>query len=229
MANPNYLTTGPQNTGDGAVIAQRADRQGGTIVSELHGRYYEQNYRGNMYTGGVIALTAINNATYTLATTGATATPLVGLYNPSTSNVNCVILLATLGITITAATSTGGGPYVWVFSLGNSAVSTGSAPINCKTLLASGSQAKVFGAAALTGMTGTLAALRGSGLAGGSAGGYSQVDTAVGFSPALGGTALEDIGGSIIVPPGGVLSLTATTTPAAHSAVSGLVWEEVPV
>ena len=32
-----------------------------------------------------------------------------------------------------------------------------------------------------------------------------------------------------IAPPGGVLALLATTTPVAHSASSGLVWEEVPL
>jgi hypothetical protein len=44
---------------------------------------------------------------------------------------------------------------------------------------------------------------------------------------ALGAQELFD--GSVIVPPGGVIALLATTTPAAHSAVSALVWEEVPV
>jgi len=40
-------------------------------------------------------------------------------------------------------------------------------------------------------------------------------------------SSIEYIEGAIIVPPGGVLALLATTTPVAHSAASGLLWEEV--
>lgn len=226
MNSFTQLLVGPQVTSDGANPILRGGKSGEAIVQELHGRFYEQCYRGNTYRGGMTTLTSISNATFTIATTGVTATPIVGLYNPSTSLVNAVILQAILGITLTSLTATGGGPFLWAYSLGNGAVSTGSTPINSKTLVASGSACKVFGGAALTGMTGVLAALVGSALCGGASYNVSEVATAAGFmTPQM--SDVENFDGSLIVPPGGVLALLATTTPVAHSAVSGLVWEEV--
>lgn len=207
----------------------RMGNQGDALVSELHGRFYEQAYRGNLYFGGTTSLTAINNATFTTATTGVTATPIVGLYNPlSNAATNLVVLQATLAATITALTATGGGPYVWMVSTGNNAISTGNTPYNRKTLTAAGSFAKVFGGAALTGMTGTLAAMAGSALGGGQYSNASFVGTAAG-PPALLAGFVENLDGSLIVPPGGVLALMATTTPVAHSVTASLLWEEVPI
>jgi hypothetical protein len=217
---------GPQILGDGASQTLRLGRLAELVVQELHGRFYEQTYRTNVFTGGMTALTSIANATFTTATTGVTATPIVGLWNPANSPVNCVILQANLAMTITALAATGGGPYVWMYSIGNAAISTGNVPVNRKSLLAAGSQAKVFGGAALTGMTGTLAGLFGSALGGGSASNQSFTATAASMQTSLAGF-VENFDGSLIVPPGGVIGLFATTTPVAHSAVSGLLWEEV--
>jgi hypothetical protein len=218
---------GPQTLQDGATVNLRTGKGGDAIVSELHGRFYEQNYRGNLYSGGLVALTSINNATFTVATTGATATPIAGVWNPSTSGVNLVILQAVLGITLTALTAGGGGPFAWMASVGNTAITTGSIPTNRKTLAAAGAQAKVFGGTALTGMTGALAVFAGSALGGGTPVNSSQVYTVAGVPQLF--AYVENIDGSIIVPPGAVVAIMATTTPIAHSAVSALVWEEVPV
>jgi hypothetical protein len=219
---------GPQVLQDGVSQPFRQGKGAELVVQELHGRFYEQTYRGNVYRGGMTALTSIANATFTIATTGATATPIVGLWNPLTSPVNLVILQAQLATVLSALTATGGGPFVWMGAAGNSVISTGNVPINSKTLNAYGSYAKVFGGAALTGMTGTLAAVVGSGIASGPAYSISSIGTAAGFMTPYTAT-VENFDGSLIVPPGGVLALMAVTTPVAQSAVSGIVWEEVPL
>lgn len=218
---------GPSSVGDGVDLDIRMGRQGDQIVSELHGRFYEQAFRSAIFTGGMTT-TAINNATFTSATTGATATPILGLWNPMSSGVNCVLIQAQLAVTMSALQATGGGPYVWMVATGNNAISTGAVPYNTKTLAASGSLTKNMSGAALTGMTGTLAIMRGSSLGGGSASNAAFLGTAVAMQSTLFGF-VENFDGSIIVPPGGVLALMATTTPVAHSAASGLIWEEVPV
>lgn len=218
---------GPQVLSDGVPGAGRAGRSGEQIFQELHGRFYEQNLRGVLFSGGM-ALTAITNTTYTTGTLGATCTPIVGIYNPSTSPVNCVVLQAILGVVVTAATSTGAGPYVWASSIGNTAVSTGTTPLNLKTLVASGSYAKDMCGIALTAQTNALTVKRGSSLSGGSALNYSFVATAAG-PVTIGVGTVENIDGGFIVPPGGILALLATTTPVAHSAVSGIIWEEVAI
>lgn len=213
---------------DGAPNELRLGRLNDLIVSELHGRYYEQAYRGNLYSGGM-GLTSISNATFTSATTGATATPIAGVWNPPSSGVNLVILRAYLGITVTNATNTGTGPFVWMSSVGNLAISTGNTPFSRKTLTAGGSVTKDMSGVALTGLTNAIAVRNASGLNGGSGAGFSFVGTAVGQVTFASGINEENLEGCFIVPPGGVLGLFGTTTGVAHSAVSGILWEEVPV
>jgi len=74
---------GVQNAAEGSDIGARMGRQGDLITSDLHGRYYEQTYRGNMYgiTGGLTTTTAAGAATFT------------GLLvvNPASSGVNLVV------------------------------------------------------------------------------------------------------------------------------------------
>lgn len=218
---------GPSSVGDGVSIGVRMGRQADLIVSEYHPQFYETNFRGNLYSGGMTT-TAINNATFTSATTGATATPIAGLWNPMSSGVNLVMVQAVLGVTLTALTATGGGPFVWMVSTGNSAITTGAAPLNRKTLLTGGSYTKNLCGAACTGMTGALSIIGCSLLAGGAAYNISNISTAAGFM--TGFVAYDEIfNGDLIVPPGGVIALMATTTPVAHSASSKLIWEEVPV
>src|SRR6266404_9272862 len=219
MAVPIQGQVGPQALADGATATLRIGKSAEQIVQELHGRFYEQAYRNALFMGGMTALTSINNATFTTGTLGATETPIVGVWNPGTSTVNLVILQAVLGMTITALINTGGGPYVWAVSTGNNALTLGNAPVNRKTLAASGSQAKVFGGAALTGLTNNMVVAIGSSLGGGRFSNINGPDTAVGWSTLMQGS-VENFDGSLIVPPGAVLALLATTTPVAHSAVS---------
>jgi hypothetical protein len=217
-----------QSISPGLQAPARAGQLGDLIVSELHGRFYEQAYRGSLFKGGS-TLTAINAATFTSATTGATATPLATLYNPSGSTVNCVLLQATLAITTTALTATGGGPFVWMISAAAGPISTGSQPFNMRTLTATGAQGRYVQInTALTGMSGTLAVAFGSALGGGSSYNTSFVGTAAGMQTVLMGF-VENFDGQIIVPPNAVLTLMATTTPVAQSATTSLLWEEVPL
>jgi len=227
LQNAVAAGVGPQSASPGALINSRAGQLGDMIVSELQGRLYEQTYRGNKFVSGLAALTAITNATFTVATLGATCTPILGVWNPGTSTVNLVIAQATLAAAITALTATGGGPYVWCGSTGNNALTLGSAPFSRKTLAAAGSQAKNMSGVALTGLTNNLVAMFGSALGGGSSSNASFVGTAAGMQTTLQGF-VENFDGSLIVPPGGVLALLATTTPVAHSAVGSIVHDEVP-
>jgi hypothetical protein len=200
---------------------------GAQRTSDAHGRFTDATLAGRVFMGGS-TLVAINNATFTIATTGATATPIIGLWNPLVSGKYLSVLQAQLATIMTALQATGPGGYVWTVSSGNGAISTGSTPVNAGTLQAAGSIAKFYPGTALTGMTGALIPLRGSGLGGGSSYNAALLGTAAGFQTQQ-ITVTENIDGSITVPPGGVLALLATTTPVAHSCVPGIVWEEMPM
>lgn len=216
---------GPGIYGDGVTPPMRQGKTGEQIVQELHGRFYEQNYRGALFSCGM-GFTSISNATFTVGGIGATTTPIVGVWNPATSLVNLVILQATLGVGVTALQATGAGPFVWCMSTGNAALTLGAAPLNRKTLVLAGSSAKDMTALALTGITNPLVQRFASGLGGGSNVQAAFLQTQAGaVTPMV--TSVEPIDGAIIVPPGGVLALLSAATGVAHSASSGLLYEEV--
>jgi hypothetical protein len=225
---------GPQIVQDGAFNEFRLGRTAEQIVQELHGRFYEQAYRGVLFSGGMTT-TSISNATFTTAdannatlATAATSTPICGIYNPSTSTVNAVILQATLSLVNSAATETGLGGLVWVAYTGNSAISTGSNPVNRKTLVALGSQCKNLAGVALTGLASVSTGIMAASALSQPFNNFSFVGTAAG-APTFYPASVENIDGSIIVPPGGVLGLFCVTTPVAWSAAASLLWEEVAI
>jgi hypothetical protein len=210
-----------------AVVALTGNWSSAQRVIDAHSRFEDAALRGALFNGGM-TLTSISNATFSFtSTTGATATPIVGLYNPPSSLVTLVILQAVLGVTMTNVTATGPGPYVWVKSAGNSAVSTGTLGVNSKTLVTGGGTGLFHAGNALTGLTNALTFLRASSLFGGSAENVSFVATAVAMQTQQ-QAAVENIDGSITVPPGGVVALMSTATGVAHSAASGILWAEVP-
>ena len=91
------IQTGPQGVtqslSPSSQVPQRAGQLGETTVSQLHGRYYEQAYRRNIF------FAANQAATTTTAGLAQTYTGLV-LENPVGSPVNISILRVGYGLTI---------------------------------------------------------------------------------------------------------------------------------
>ena len=225
------LQTGPAQYSKGSVAATRGGNLGDLIASELHGRFYEQNYQGNLFSIGCMpattaAPTPLSAATILLT---ASAQPIVGLWNPLNSLVNAVILQAMLVDVINNVTSVAPGSFVWAASLGNSSLTAGLSPWNRKTLSQSGSQVKGFSlstASLLTGLTNNLVIFDAaefnvaSGL---------LTTTVAASTPTPSVSGIANIDGNIIVPPGGVLALLNTVSSITHSVTARLLWEEVPV
>lgn len=225
----NQVVVGEQrNSPSSTPVTARGGRDGDQIVSNLHGRLYEQNYNGRVFSDGLATVQAITAATYNISTLGATCTPIAGLYNPSTSGVNAVLSHAVLSTIKTALQNTGCGPFFWATSIGNSAISTGNNPLNRKTLVASGSMCKGMSGVALTGLTNNLTVRGASALHGGSSSLAAFLETQAG-SASWHESSKEQLEGEFIIPPGGVIALLAGSAPVAVSASSMLVWEEVPV
>jgi hypothetical protein len=219
MPVANWLTTK-----QGIPLQQLGGGYGDAQVSELHGRFYEQTARGNVYSIGSGA-TALSANTITLT---ATSTPIVGVWNPPTSTVNLVMLQCAAQVYInTLTTPVGSGPLVLASSIGNNVITTGSAPFNRKTMASSGSQAKGFpGGVALTGLTTNLVIFDSADIANTTVVTHGTV-TAVTAQGSFGG--VHNFDGSLIVPPGGVLALYNTTSTTTCSVASRLMWEEVPL
>ena len=188
----------------GTTPALRQGNLGDLILSELHGRYYETNYRRALFTAATQAATA---------TTVALATTYTGLCisNPVGSSVNLVlnkvgialsvapVAIAPIGIMVgynsgtNVTHTTPGTPRSLFFGSG----STGTALVDTSSTLPT---APVLVHPLMTGFT--PAALPSS------------------------GPALIDLEGAIILPPGAYAAIYSLTT------VTGLFsfqWEEVPV
>ena len=214
-----------QSLGVGSAnVPFRQGQLGEMVVSELNGRFYEQAYRGNLYSAGTLAVNALSANTITLTNS---TTPILGVYNPTTSTANLVILQASLQCFINSLTSGAGpGAFVWAWSVGNTAVSTGTAPLNRKTMVAAGSQAKGMVNTALTGLTNNLVIYEGADFQAPAGVTYTTIGS-TSVSVPIGG--VQNFDGSLIVPPGGVLALLNTTSCITFSVVGRLLWEEVPL
>lgn len=211
-----------QNQADGAFVTARFGRQGDQMTSLLHGRFYEQTYRGNLFSNGNVGLVALSANTISL---NATTTPILGVFNPFGSGVNVAILQASLSAGINNTASTGPGAFVWATSTGNTVISTGSTPFS-RFLGGTAGKAKGMAGVALTGLTNNLVVAHAADFPSPNVITTTVVPTTV-TTPMSNATLQID--GSIIVPPGGVLALLNTVSTITISVYGRLVWEEVPV
>lgn len=215
---------GPSLSSDGVQsMPMRQCKTGEQLVSELHGRFYEQTYRAGMFSNG-ITLTALAANCISL---GAGGTPILGVYNPGTSSVNVVVAQASIRCMInTVTTPVGAGGFVWASSVGNNAVSTGTAAFNRKTLASSGGQAKGMAFVAMTGQTNALVVFEAADFSSPTGLTYGTIaNTAT--QTDFGG--VQNFDGSLIVPPGGLLGLLNTVSTTTMSVMGRLMWEEVPL
>lgn len=209
-----------QSLSPGSAANIRMGQQNDIIVSELHGKYYEQCYRGAVFSVGMTS-TALSANTITLT---ASTTPILGVWNPASSTVNLEIIKAKVLITAAGNSAVAPGAFVWATSTGNSAITTGLTPLNRKTLTQVGSQAKGFNiTTALTGLTNNLV------IQGVAAFGTLVAAQGATASPIISGDAEETPDGAWIVPPGGVLAVLNTVSTTTVSVASMLSWIEVPI
>ena len=178
-------------------------------TSQSFAQYYDANVRGNVYTFGISNTPLVStNAVATGVT--ATSRPVIGLWNDVGTGKNLVVLNATVVAATVDNSAVAPGGFTWYKDVAETVISTGSTPVNCSTLASSGSVAKAFAmSTALTGLVGSLSILRPSPITILNAAGPG---TAITQSQ---GVSEDRIDGSIIVPPGGVLSLMnmiSTTT-----------------
>lgn len=184
------------------------------LVTELMPRYYENIYRGKVFS---VAANAVATPTGAVPL-GAAGTPLVAIYNPSGSGVNLVVLQTAVAAR-NVGTTLGLGSF-W-FSGGPTAVITAaaSAYLNLLTLQGTGSSAKPYANAALTGSS-ALLAIRPIGALG-----YSATQ-ATAVAP---NGWLEDTAGGIVVIPGNVVAVSCSVTGGTGSTVdAALIWTEIP-
>jgi len=188
----------------GLQAPARAGQLGDLIMSELHGRYYEQAYRRNLFYSWSLAQTL-----------SASGTALTGniIWNGSTT-VNLVLTKIFLQVSVTSATMTG-------IALGHNAQA--AAPTTTTVATASGNNF-------LGGATPLASAYNVGTVTTAPIGITTLLHNTAAINTVGVDSVVIDLEGSIIVPPNRYVSLYALGAASAASAVtSAIFWEEVPV
>jgi hypothetical protein len=208
MAVSNFGKVGPQSGSDGTDTPMRLGRSGEQIVTELHGRYYEQAVRGKLFMAQ-----AIVTAPVIYTTAAGTGGPL--LWNPPTSGVNAVLLAVSMGITVVTTVAAALGI---TGNTGQTAAPSTTTAIDGRSNLFLGA-----GASACTPYRiGTVTN------AGGFLLPFASLHTGA-LTTETGVVGFVDIGGMIVVPPGSWASIAASATASTTVGTFGMIWEEVPV
>ena len=198
-------SVGPIVASDGTTPAAgiRVGKSGEVVVQELHGRYYEQVYRGNMWSAANQAAQAISVA---LATT---YTGLL-LYNPPNSGVNLVPNKVKFALTVAPAAIASLGLIAGFAATGGvTAQTTKLVPQNNFLNTQASPHGIALAAATIVTPTWLLP--------------LSDGFTAAAFPAPL---LPFDLEGCFIVPPGAFIGIGALT---AVTGLGGISWEEVPV
>jgi hypothetical protein len=203
---------GPTVSQQGSDTMLRSDKSASLVVVEGHGDLQEAVLGGNVYT------IQVKTATVT-QTTDISPLPvtsgrgLVGLINPVSSGKNAVILK----IGMSTVSGTPGGPfYIDVVPPNSGATLAGTAPINNLTLQSAGSAMRGIAAAVpANSVAGVMLRPLGGPAAVAAGAGPYQVD--------------EWIDGGIVIPPGGLIAITAHATGTSHVVSGYMTWEEIPV
>ena len=197
---------GPAQAQDGSNPTLRSGKGGEGIVTELNARYYEQNYRGNVYF-------AANTAAQALSVASATYTGLA-VANPIGSGKNLVILDAAFGLQTLQTGFTAvvlGYAATVALTTGNS---TGPGGLPCLVGTSGGSVAKVGASAALGAAPTIMRVLAGA----------QWVTTGTTSNIQI---VKDEIAGAVIVPPGQLFCIEAITT--AVTGLAAFTWAELPI
>lgn len=213
MSDLSLQRVGQTLGGTGTAAPFRADPTGASAVTDAHGRYWESVRTGNVYMLQTksATVTATTDISPLPATTGR---GLIGIINPPASGKYAAILK----VGFSTVSGTPGGPFYFDVSAPNSGatLTPGTTPTNCLTLAAAGSS-MIGVSAAVPVQTAAARMIRpiGGPAAIASGAGMYHVD--------------EEIAGSIVIPPGGMIVVSAHAVGTSHVVSLYLSWEEVPV
>jgi hypothetical protein len=192
---------------------------GDVLVSELHGKYYNANINGGLY----YASNAAAGAAFTIFSNAGYVG--LALFNPASSGKNLSIVRSMIGMNANAATAASGWGYSWLTGAGAALVGT-AAPISASTAITATRGSCIVGQAGNSVVTVLSAATLSTAMTWGRAAAFGTGTGAI--TTAWGNTLVEDLDGTMIVPPGTLFCLTSAIL-SGITAVGTLIWEELPV
>lgn len=203
-----------QSLSDSVYNPWLGGKAGEGVVTELHGKWYTQAYRGNVFHGStLVAGTIIPISTSTAAT--------FVLYNPLGSGVNLELISYTLGVTVATVIVS---PIGMGFSAGVGGAVVAPTGVTALTprngLLGFGNATKVnlYSTATLTATTTYFKTMLN----------FTSTNATAGNG--LGPSAYKyDFDGTLILPPGTLVQTCGLVAPSTSASVQEFVWAEVPV
>lgn len=207
---------GPQTQSDGSHTSLRLGRTGEQVITELHGKYYEQAVRGNVFwatmTAGVL-----------LPAVGATSANSMTLANPAGSGKNISLISFDMVITTINVTPATGGYGLYVNTNIVAAAVTGTAITPIPALIGS-NYLPVAKPLSTSGVPVAPTLLK--------AFGYKETGGVVGAVPITGLPSFHiDFDGTVILIPG--TAITPQTTGTADSTqpvvLCSFCWEELTI
>lgn len=114
----NELLVGEQNVNDLSVTKARGTKEGATLATELHGKYYEACLRGRLFTASTVIAGVV------IPVAAATLNSKFTLWNPSGSGVNVELISFTTGLDTAAQVVNGWGMAVQRNLTGTSGIPT---------------------------------------------------------------------------------------------------------
>lgn len=198
-----------QSLSAGSQPFTRFGNMGDTIVSELHGRYYEAAYRGSMFS-------AANTAGVTTSVGNATTYVGICLSNPITSPVNLVLNKVGYSflVAFTAAAAVGlmtgynastNVTHTTPLTVRNGLIGTGPIGYGLVDSSATLPTAPALTTVFATGLTGAITTM-----------------------PHISGD-IVDLEGSIVLQPGAYAAVYTSTASGASGFLGSIQWEEVPL
>jgi hypothetical protein len=207
--NPPSTTSNPDSTNVSLLQGKQAE----LIVSELHGKYYTQAYRNNLYNG----TTAI--AGVTVPAYNATAN-VFGIWNPAGNTKNGVLVSLDVGL-VSGALILSNWTLSQTLNAGSSIASgqisafTAGTPQGGNIGISGGNTVRFTPSAATTLATTFLMSLGMS---------FNTTTTTTNYAMTL----HYDFDGKVIVPPNAAVWVTNNAASGAVADIT-LFWEEVPV
>lgn len=217
LVNPPSNTSAAAGSNPSVILGKQND----LLVSELHGKYYTQNYNGNAYYASTAA------AGVTLSIFSNTSFTGLGLWNPQGSGRNMSIARVLIGCNAAAATAEAGLGYSW---LTNAGASLGTAaPLSATTPITATRGSCVCGAPGQGNsvVLAVSAATLTTAMTWGRFNGISSSTGAITTQIALGVFA-DVFDGTMIVPPGTFWTVTSSIASGGTFGITA-EWEETPL
>ena len=206
----NQVTVGLSNSSipDTTLVSAIAGKAGEAVVTELHGKYFTENYRGNVFGFSVAAVTLPVNA--------ATLASKFGVYNPPGSGKVLELVRCDMAYVVATTVVNGVGLYYSTVASGAAGSTFTTAGTAISLNLGGNSAPAAVGYSAVTHVgTPVLAAVMA----------YSGAVTSTTV-----GVISYSFDGSILVQPGTLLAVAMTTAASTGSGFTGmLTWAEIPV